>query len=136
MSATELQIELVPGPWPGAEYVGCWPIGGRIAGVLRARTVEPVKARGVRIELAFHTEGRGDTDKNAVDTVTLHEGPLHGPQEHQWKFELAVPADGPITYHGHYVNILWVVRAVVDIPWGRDTKQEHPVQILPDYVAS
>ncbi|MBN1491007.1 MAG: hypothetical protein JXA69_13910 [Phycisphaerae bacterium] len=135
MSKPDLQIELSPGPWPGHDYAGCWPVGGRIAGTLRAQTFEPVKARGVRVELGWHTEGRGDTDKKVVDTVTVQEGSLHGPQAYQWTFELAVPSDGPISYHGHYINILWQVRAVVDMPWARDAKAEQPVQILPDYAA-
>ena len=133
MSDATLEIELAAGPWKGEEYTDCWPVGGRISGIVRAHTLEPVKARGVRVELEWHTTGRGDRDRDVVSTAELHSGDLDGPNDYKWPFELRVPEAGPISYAGHYVNIHWVVRAVIDIAWARDPTAERPIQVLPDY---
>ena len=133
MSDSVLNIELQPGPWPGEAYRKAWPIGGLIRGKVHVEPKEPIRANAVRVELGWHTEGRGDEDSDTPTSVTVYEGNLSAATRTTMNFELNVPETGPITYQGHYIHILWTVRAVVDIPWKRDLEQEETVEILPDY---
>ncbi len=129
---SELSITLEPGPWPDEQYTDCWPVEGRIAGTVRLDAPQPMRARRVVVELEWHTEGRGDRDRAAVGKVEVHTGDI--PEgEHAWPFSFSVPPEGPISYHGHLIQILWVVRATIDIPWARDRKTEYPLTVLPDY---
>ena len=104
MSRAELQIVLEPGPWEGEQYADCWPVGGELNGQVHLQTAEPIDARSVRVELRWHTEGRGNRNEQIVDTVELHQGELAGPHSYDWPFQLRVPDDGPISYEGHYIH--------------------------------
>ncbi len=128
-----LELHLDAGPWPGEQYARAWPVGGRISGNIRVVSTDETRARGVRVDLSWKTEGRGNVDNSRVVKEVLHEGHITAGSDFKLPFELLVPADGPITYDGHYINIRWEVAAVVDIPWGRDTVERQTVMILPTY---
>jgi hypothetical protein len=132
MNAGELTIELDAGPWEGEDYVNSWPVGGVITGRVRYAHHEEVEAGTARVDLRVHTEGRGDRDEQTGASVLLHEGGLSGGRGYEWPFELRVPPDGPISYSGRYINLIWNVRAVVHIRRAHSTT-EQPVQILPNY---
>jgi hypothetical protein len=66
----------------------------------------------VGIALRYRTHGRGDTDSAVVATADLGTADT-GEQ----RFQLAVPALGPVTYHGKLLRIIW--QAVVRIPLNR-----------------
>ncbi|MBN2446201.1 MAG: hypothetical protein JXO22_05730, partial [Phycisphaerae bacterium] len=60
--STQITLMLDPGPWQGPDYVDTWPVGGKITGRVRVVSPDGTKARGVRVEFRWKTEGRGTTD--------------------------------------------------------------------------
>ena len=66
----------------------------------------------VGIALRYRTHGRGDTDSAVVAQAELGTG-----ETGERAFRLAVPAAGPVTYHGRLMQIGWQV--VVRIPLNR-----------------
>jgi hypothetical protein len=66
----------------------------------------------VGVVLRFSTSGRGETDSAVVTRTELGTAEAGGQ-----RFQLAVPALGPVTYHGRLLRIGWQV--VVRIPLNR-----------------
>lgn len=133
MSKPTVEILLQQGPWPGDDYRHAWPIGAAVRGRVSIHAPDATKTRRMTAELAWRTEGRGDTDRGTAASVTLHEGDLHAGATLARDIELAVPEDGPLTYDGHLIRIMWAVVVRIDIPWGRDVIETVEVAILSDY---
>lgn len=132
MSESRLKLELDHGPWEGAQYSHCWPVGGVITGRMSCYAQSEVKARRVRVDLGWATSGRGDTDKAMVASIDLHEGNLEPLRNYGWRIELPIPPEGPISYEGHLINIKWKVYAIVDRAFARDEILEEEISVLPD----
>jgi hypothetical protein len=136
MSQTPMiRIESAPGPWEGPEYQNSWPVGGTIQGRVRCLPAEAMKTRGVRVGVRWRTEGRGTTDEGFADELVLHEGDLRAGQEYDWPFELEL-GEGPISYEGNLIRIVWEVVVTVDLPWSHDVEEKLSISVLPDYVVS
>lgn len=132
MAEGELNVTLDAGPWSEPGYEQCRPVGGVVSGTVTWNAPEPLKMRLIEVELRWRTEGRGDTDQEAPAKQELAKYELPA-GESSWRFELRLPPDGPITYEGHLIRILWEVRAHIDIAWGRDLEFTTPLTVLPDY---
>lgn len=133
MSKPQVTIELKPGPWDDDAYRNAWPIGGKIRGRANVHAPQAVKCKDITASLSWKTHGRGNTDEHSAESVTLHEGDLFDGQMLTLGFELNLPAEGPITYDGHYVNVRWNVVVRVDIPWAVDVFERAEITVLPDY---
>lgn len=86
----------------------------------------PKTPRELTVELRYTTSGRGDTDEDVVDTVSFPARPT-GTE----KFELHLPAAGPITYSGNLIHIEWSVRAFADVALARDPDVRTTVWVRP-----
>ncbi len=135
MSEVSMRFELDRGPWEGEEYERCFAVGGSIGGRLIVDVLNGQRARELRVELRWRTEGRGDRNEEKVAAQTVLSGDLPAMQSAAMPFTLDVPDAGPITYEGHLIRIRWFVRGVVDVPWGKDIFDEVPVTVLPTYEA-
>ena len=110
-----------------------------IGGVFRGRLVRvgdmddlaedsESRVRAVRLRLHYKTEGRGDTDSKTIET---HEFPADEYGAVNADFELAIPDDGPISYDGQLIRVLWEIEARVDIKMRRDKRTTAAVLVLP-----
>lgn len=118
MGKPKLQTELEAGPWPQPEFADYWPTGGRARGCVIVESDEWVKCRGVVASAGWRTEGKGTPDSSTVCEERLHDGEL-GPGTHRFPFEFDLP-EGPISYSGRLVSIIWEVKAWIEIPLRRD----------------
>ena len=84
--------------------------------------------RAVRLRLHYRTEGRGDTDAKTIETYEFPADDYGGVNV---DFDLAVPEDGPISYDGRLIRVLWEIEARVDIKMRRDKRTTAPVLVLP-----
>lgn len=109
---------------------------------------EDVTPRQVRVELAgredYYVEvesrdsNRGRTNSiekrtRVFQTVVqvVHEAGLLGKGvEQRWSASLQVPPDAVVSSRGKYVDVRWVVRAVVDMAGRGDIAREQPVVVL------
>lgn len=122
MASPELTVELDPGPWNDPEWDGFYAVEGRITGRVRVTADEATTCRRLFASLAWHTEGRGDKDEQIVRELTLAESEIRaGESSHEFQFDLPT---GPVSYAGHYINIIWAVRAQLDLAWKFDPKAE------------
>jgi hypothetical protein len=63
----------------------------------------------VRVVLRYRTQGRGDVDTGVADRRELGDA-----ETGEVRFGLFVPPNGPVTYHGQLLRLLWSV--AVEIP--------------------
>lgn len=82
--------------------------------------------RAVRIEVGYHTEGRGTADSKVVAVQEM-------PQEPQGAllFELPIPPEGPLTVDGQLIRLIWEVRLVVDRPLSSDDREVAVITVFP-----
>lgn len=82
--------------------------------------------RRVIAELRYWTEGRGDQDSNVVSDAAFDAEP-----EGQGRFELVVPASGPMSFDGSLIRVLWEVRLRFDRSMRSDPSTSAPLTVLP-----
>lgn len=127
MAAPRLDIELDPGPWNDPQWAEFRAAGDSVSGRVLLFVDDLISCRRLLVSVGWHTEGRGDRAEGTCGEETLLEGELH-PGEHTFPFSFRLPA-GPISYAGHYVNIVWQVAARLDLAWKRDPKAERRFQL-------
>ena len=120
MSKFELRIELEQ-----TELVG----GQTVSGCIVVDLDREVECRGVKLELGWHTHGRGNRAKHTVLSETLAVGRLIPGRDHRFPFSVTVP-NGPVTYRGEILNVDWTLRAQADIPWRIDPKTEETLYVV------
>lgn len=82
------------------------------------------------LHLEWRTHGKGNIASGAQPPVSLFRGEWTDEGPHVYPFELLAPA-GPLSYHGHYLNVDWYLRARADIPWAVDPKAEEDLVLVP-----
>ncbi len=125
----DIDLELEPGPCRDPDLENYYPTGGTIRGRVRVLTNEPFDCRGVLLRLGWNTQGRGDEDHEDVVLSTLFAGTLPI-GESEYEFEAKLPSS-PISYAGHYINVIWSVEARLDLAWKRDPKIEKVFYVTP-----
>lgn len=126
----DIDIELT---LKGGEVTGgwrCYEPGSTVHGWLRLTPSEDVNCNRVLASLEWHTEGRGRRDGDCVAEVGLAEGDLTANTSVIQDFNLTVPSE-PWSYAGHYINVIWEVIVVVDIPLSRDVIRKEPIVVVP-----
>ncbi|MEP7359402.1 MAG: hypothetical protein ABI847_19280 [Anaerolineales bacterium] len=104
--------------------------GSRLEGVVQILPDSNIRAKKTTVELAWHTEGRGDTDSGSAGQIEIAQGNLVANTPVVQSFAFNLPA-APWSFAGHYVNIIWQVKVVVDIPLGADLHAEQPFILAP-----
>ncbi len=131
MSSPRLDIELSPGPLAEAGSPDPWAAGDTVRGWLRVDLPADSRMRGISIELKWQTEGRGTVDECVVGKVSWVETQLPASPPFELPFELHIPANGPVSYHGNLLSIVWTLRANIDIPWAIDVGESREITVLP-----
>ena len=111
-------------------------LGDTVAGEISWRPEEETRVKGLRVELLWRTEGRGDSDDAVVARFDGDIGETVGVTGITVPFSLTLPREGPMSYDGQIIRILWTVRARADIPWGIDVKAERNIHIGPAIATS
>jgi len=104
--------------------------GQVIRGVVTVAVDSDVKCNGLSVDLVWRTHGRGNRCSQIATGLILFEGQWTAGQDISYPFELQ-PPDGPMSYHGHYLNVDWYVSARADIPWAIDPKAEQEILLEP-----
>jgi hypothetical protein len=105
--------------------------GDTVTGTVEVRTDAEVQCKALTVECQWRTHGKGNTARGRAQRLDLAQGiwPPGAIQRYAFSFELP---HGPFTYHGHYLNIGWFIRAQADIPWALDPKAEQEIGVEPN----
>jgi len=104
--------------------------GGKIAGKVYVRANKEVTFKTFKITLSWETHGKGNTDSEIVSEKCENGLIWRAETEYVYPFDFDLPA-APLTYHGHYINIDYYVKARVDIPWSIDPEAREVLLVLP-----
>lgn len=94
------------------------------------RVDRSLNCRHVFVRLVWHTEGRGDRDRGEVAEVDLHQGEIRPGAPLREDFHFRLP-EGPWSYAGHYINIIWEVEVSIDVPLARDPRASKRIILAP-----
>jgi len=128
MANAEFQITLREGEPAGA--LMRYAPNGVVRGEVRLTAHEPVNCRGAYLRLMWHTEGRGDRDEAKLDEIVLATGAMPAGAHIQRAFEFRLP-QMPWSFAGEYVNIIWEIVGVVDLPLAVDIVAREPFILAP-----
>ncbi|MBI2911089.1 MAG: hypothetical protein HYY05_03030 [Chloroflexi bacterium] len=124
----------------------CTP-GDTLPVEVRLTPAEDVTPRQVRVELAGREDYYVEVEHRDRDGTTrsierrtrvfqsvvqvVHEAGLLGKGvEQRWSASLQVPPDASVASKGKYVDVRWVLRAVVDVSGRGDVVSEQPIGVL------
>src|SRR4051812_37999520 len=116
MSTCELRIDL---DRPDPVYSPGEPIRGRV----EVRAEADCRCRRLTLTREWRTHGRGNRAAGGRLELGLFEGAWRPGEVAVYPFELDAPS-GPFTYHGHYLNVDWYLRARADVPSAPDPVAE------------
>ncbi len=105
-----------------------YKIGDTVRGVVVVNVDKECKCDALQLKKYWSTHGKGNRDSGRAESLTLFKGVWQaGSYRYPFKFVLH---EGPLSYHGHYINIDWYLAAKADIPWAFDPqdKQEFIVE--------
>jgi len=104
--------------------------GSRLEGLAQIMPAENIRSRRVLVRVGWHTEGRGDSNAATVGEMQLAQGGLTAGTPLSQPFAIVLPRE-PWSFAGHYINIIWDVRVIVDIPLGGDLQATQPFILAP-----
>ena len=74
----------------------------------------------VAARVGWVTEGRGDRDDEYFDEASLDVGQSEFGRPDRFDFTLQIPPDGPLSYDGKILRIVWVVEVRLYLSWAKD----------------
>jgi hypothetical protein len=98
--------------------------GDRLSGSIAFPPQTQPKIKRITVELGWHTEGRGQTDREAQTPLVID--PQQFNEGYPISFDLQIPPEGPITYNGALLRILWSVKASI-MPTGLLARKQEKV---------
>jgi len=104
--------------------------GSLIQGAAQIVPQGDIRCNHVFIRLQWHTEGRGDRDEGKVGEIDIAQGTLAANMPIGQSFNFNLPRE-PWSFAGHYVNSIWEVVVVIDIPLAPDIRFGQPFILAP-----
>lgn len=116
VSGCELDIELDD---PNRTYRA----GDELTGRVVVEVDKDCPCRGLSVVCKWNTQGRGTPTSGSARQISLFSGEWTAGERYEYPFSIQLP-NGPCSYNGHYLNIVWSVCAEADIPWAFDPDAE------------
>jgi len=104
--------------------------GERVKGEVRVTVNDRCDCKKLTLTRQWRTHGRGNTAKGEKEEVQIFSGPWMPGATLRYLFDVEVPR-GPVSYHGHHLNVDWYLKARADIPWAIDPKAETEFLLVP-----
>jgi len=99
-----------------------YKMGDTIKGEVKVEVNKECKCDALKIKKFWQTHGKGNRTRGKADELVLFTGTWQpGVYVYEFSFKLV---KGPLTHHGHYINIDWYLNARADVPWSTDSKKE------------
>jgi len=128
MAKADFDIQFLDGEPSGTTTL--YHPGDLLRGQVTIFTDSEVKCKSIQARLIWHTQGRGTKYQEKIAEKQLFEGTLNSGFPNSFDFSFDLPRD-PWSYEGHYVSVVWAVEVDIDVPWGKDIKEEKPFLLRP-----
>jgi hypothetical protein len=93
-------------------------------------TSEGKPPQALIIMLAWRTEGPEQTNSRVLQKLRHELAPATAGSV-TTLFDFEIPADGPISYDGTLIRIVWEVAVVADIAWALDEFERASFRVVP-----
>ena len=103
--------------------------GGEPTGAVVFTAAKDVTPRRVTVELAWTTRGRGDRAGGVLASGEVDVGPVAAGETVRVPLSFAPPADLVRPFAGELIELAYVLRARVDLPWAFDETAEVDVPL-------
>lgn len=113
MSKCEVSVSIENGR---RDYV----VGETVRGIVHVEVDQECPCEGLIVGPRWRTHGRGHRARGGQKPQVLFQGKWL-PGTYEYPFELTLPR-GPLTYRGHYLDVIWYVFARAEVPWSVDPK--------------
>lgn len=100
-----------------------YAIGDIVRGRVKVRANSSFTCNGLILTGFWRAHGHGNRATEDCHEEVLFRGEFSAGQNETYSFHFEVPP-GPLTYHGHYLNVDWYVGVTADIPWALDPSAE------------
>ncbi|MDP6544628.1 MAG: hypothetical protein QGH60_11600 [Phycisphaerae bacterium] len=104
--------------------------GEIISGKVYVTPNADMPCNGILIEIGWSTHGRGNKDSASIDALEYDGKQFLAGQTIAYEFRFESPS-GPLTYHGHYLNVDNYLSVRLDVPWSFDPKAREEYLLLP-----
>jgi hypothetical protein len=130
MASADIRISLSGGDVMTGNLMRFAP-GGTMSCSIQLTPQENIRCKRVVAQVMWHTEGRGDRDQGTVVEVPIApEGTLEPGRPLFQQFNIVLPNE-PWSYAGYYINIIWELRVIIDIPFSTDINANQPFVLAP-----
>jgi hypothetical protein len=119
MDKADLKITIQGGETEG-RYLRFKP-GETMQGSLQITPRRDINCRHVYVRILWQTEGRGIRDRGVAEELDVFQGKLRAETPIYYSFHFRLP-DGPWSYAGYYINIIWLVEISIDLAMATDLK--------------
>lgn len=86
----------------------------------------------LRVDVEWFTEGRGTTNRGRVGGVRwVHDDRVPGSIPAPAEFAVVVPPQGPCSYDGQLIRVIWEVTATLELSWSTDPQQRQRIVVIP-----
>ena len=94
--------------------------GSELKAEVQFNAADTIRYRALRVGIEWHTEGYGERDgAKPVERKLAEEGVLKPDTPVCRQLRFALPT-APWSYAGEWINILWEVKATIDLPLKKD----------------
>ncbi|MBK9647936.1 MAG: hypothetical protein IPO67_22735 [Deltaproteobacteria bacterium] len=104
--------------------------GDVLEGEVTIQITRAGRCDGLRVELLVRALGKGNTSERALTVVPLFVGEWATGTPLRYPFRLTIPP-APPPMEGELMTVSHVLRAVAEVPWAIDPKEEHPLTLVP-----
>lgn len=134
MAKADIILTISGGEMAG-EYMRFDP-GGALQANVQIIPQEDIKHRSIRVTVEWHTEGYGNRDKaDALVNILAHEGVLQSGVPYYQRVNFTLPQQ-PWSYAGSLINIIWQLKATIDITMGKDIEAAQTIILAPRHARS
>jgi hypothetical protein len=104
--------------------------GDVIEGDVEVQLDRAGRCDGLRVELLVRALGKGNTSERVLERAQLFVGDWAPGTTLRYPFQITVPP-APPPMEGGLMTVTHVLRAVADVPWAIDPKDEQPLTLAP-----
>jgi hypothetical protein len=96
--------------------------GERVKGTVTWEAEGAKTPRKIEVGCRFRVEGRGTRREEIVSSIESHDSVI--------PFDFEIPKEGPLTYEGTLLRIVWEIAAEADLPMAFDPQVAAPFTVV------
>lgn len=111
---------------------GVFETGSQLEGALLWTPKESKQPKLISVQLKWYSSGRGLRDEGTAqfESFTAPE-PLVAGQTYSFPFRFSIPSNGPISYIGTLLQLIWELSAEVNLPWAINERLNQEISVVP-----